>query len=127
MTNDPDGANRTEGWCPKCGLRLGHLTVSLTGYCELHGHVAAEFTRPYQRWAVFAKNGELYAVRDTEELAGAALKDAARWLDEAYSSAHPAAGKWCNEREPFRIEPVTSAYEAELREELGSPVLDREP
>jgi hypothetical protein len=46
-----DDDERGTGWCPYCGRAMG-LDVEAFGYCEEHGRVPADFTRPAPRLRV---------------------------------------------------------------------------
>lgn len=113
------------GYCPQCGRELSSMMINGRGGCEEHGWVWAEWTAPVVAFALVAANGETYAIRATEEAAEAARGPAKAYLDSAYASAHPAAGAWCNAREPFRVVALTfEEREERLEDEV---VLDREP
>ena len=38
-----------EGYCPKCGRTLADLSIGGSGFCEEHGWVYADWTRPKER------------------------------------------------------------------------------
>lgn len=78
-------------------------------------------------WALLDANGELYALRRSLDDARRAKADAESYLDGAATCGHPAAGPWVAQRLPFELRQVTRAQRAELLDEWGTPVLDREP
>ena len=77
-------------------------------------------------WVVTDKRGELYAIEEVFTDAVEKADDARIFLDEARRCGHPAAAPWVNERLPLSIELETELRAVELREEWGTPVLDRE-
>ena len=46
MPDYRDDDQRDRGYCPKCGEPLTGLTRAARGYCEQHGWVWAEWTKP---------------------------------------------------------------------------------
>lgn len=41
-----DDDQRDCGYCPQCKRNLGQLTREGKGFCEIHGWVFADYTRP---------------------------------------------------------------------------------
>lgn len=78
-------------------------------------------------WVVTDQRGELYACVETEADALRAVWHTNDYLDGAATCGHSAAGLWVRERLPIVWREVTRRERAELLEEWGTPVLDREP
>lgn len=122
----PDDYDAPGGYCPECGRPLSNLMVNGRGGCEAHGSVSADWQPRTVAFALVAANGEVYAIRDSQEAAEAMRPAAEGYLDDAYASAHPAAGAYCNARTPFRVEALTFEEHEEALED-GPGLLDREP
>lgn len=78
-------------------------------------------------WALFAKDGELYALRGSWPDIKKAESQGEEYLHGAATCGHPSAPAWVRARLPFRIRLMSESAALVLVEDEGTPVLDREP
>lgn len=77
-------------------------------------------------YVIEAANGEPYAFADSIAEAESWLHEGRAYLQDALDSAHPRAATWVAER-TLHIRLLAPGERERIREERGTPVLEREP